>query len=233
MKLKLLFTIIISICTLSLVQAHALWLETQAIGKLNQKHSVKIFYGEYAEQTVDSVKNWYSNVKDFELYLIGPQGQKQKLEKSEKADHFEASFIPTENGTYTLSAIIPAKEAYETMRFEFSAFANVQVGNTALKNGTLPFHLQTDELNPKSGSIIQVQLLNQDQIEKDQEVIIMAPNGWTKTLKSDANGKINFKPIASGKYIIEASKTEDKKELWEGQNIEKIWKGTTLTLFVK
>lgn len=233
MNTKTLLTLLISLVSLQFASAHALWIETQTNGKLNQRQTVKVFYGEYAEGLVDPIDKWYSDVKDFDLILISPDGSKKTLEKTAATDHFEASFLPKENGKYILYVVKPAKEAYETMKFEFSATALVQVGNGSNKFNALPFHIESKVLNPKVGTDLEIQVLENGQAEKEREVIIMAPNGWTKALKSDSNGKINFKPIVPGKYIIEASKTEDRKEIWESQNIEKIWKGTTMTLFVK
>ncbi|WP_185213730.1 DUF4198 domain-containing protein [Sphingobacterium mizutaii] len=232
MNTKTLLTILISLVSLQFASAHALWIETQSNGKLNQKHTVKVFYGEYAEGMVDPVDKWYSDVKDFDLVLIAPDGNKKILEKTAATDHFEASFLPTENGSYILSVVKPAKEAYETMKFEFSSTAFVQVGSGSNSSNSLPFHVESTVLNPKLGSNLEIQVLENGQAEKEREVTIMGPEGWTKTLHTDNQGKASFKPLVKGKYIIEASRTDEKVEEWHGQKIEKIWKGSTYSIHV-
>jgi len=233
MKTKLLITLFISIIATQMSFAHALWIETSSNGSLNKKHTVKVFYGEYAEQAIDPVDKWYSDVKDFDLYLISPSGTKTKLDKKSNIDHFESEFIPSENGTYTLSIVHGAKEPYETMRFEFSSVAFVTVGKGQATSTKAPFHLKPNNSNPKVGNDLEISVLNDGLGQKETEVIIMGPEGWTKTVHSDENGKISFKPLAVGKYIIEASKTEDKAEEWDGKKIEKIWRGSTLAIQVK
>ena len=232
MKIKLFLTLIISFLTFNLTQAHALWIETSTKGQINQKHTVKVFYGEYAEQTIDPVNKWYSDLKDFELYLINPRGEKTKLEKQENTDHFISEFIPTKNGTYTLSVVHAAQEPYETMRFEFSSVAFVNIGNSEIKGNQLPFHVETTGPDLHVTSELSLKVLDNSSPQNETEVNIMGPEGWTKTLHSDKNGIVVFKPFISGKYIIEASKTDDKVEDWNGQKVEKIWRGSTLTIQV-
>lgn len=232
MNTKTLLTILISLVSFHFASAHALWIETQSNGKLNQKHTVKVFYGEYAEGLVDPIDKWYSDVKDFDLILIAPDGSKKTLEKTAATDHFEASFLPTENGNYILSVVKPAKEAYETMKFEFSSIAFVQVGKSAKTTNSLPFHLESTVLSPKVGKSLEIQVLDNGQAEKEREVVIMGPEGWTKTVHTDQEGKVSFNPLIAGKYIIEASRTDEKSEDWHGQKIEKVWKGSTYSVIV-
>lgn len=233
MKIKLILTFIISFVAAGLCQAHALWIETSSEGQLNKKHIVKVYYGEYAEQLIDSIDNWYSDVKDFEIFLTSPKGNKIKLDKQTNSDHFVSEFVPTEDGIYTISVIHGAKEAYETMRFEFSSIAFVKVGKQEGMTGEHPFHLKSLNDNEKLGSEINLAVYDNSIPQKETEVIIMGPEGWTKTLHSDASGKVSFKPFIPGKYIIEASKTDEKTENWNNQKIDKIWRGTTIAIQVK
>lgn len=233
MKTKFLLTFIITLLTAHLGHAHALWIETPSEGQLNKRHTVHVYYGEYAEQSTDPIDKWYSDVRDFELYLINPNGERTKLDKEADSDHFSSSFIPTENGTYTLSIVHGAKEAYETMRFEFSSIAFVKVGGKPLTDIKQGFHLKPLGDTQESGAEIDLAVLDHAVPQTGAEVIVMGPDGWTKTMKSDSDGKVVFKPLIPGKYIIEASRTDDKKEDWRGQKIEKIWRGSTLAIQVK
>ncbi len=233
MKIKFLFIFFISLFAIKLSNAHALWIETEAKGTINQTHSLKVFYGEYAEGLIDPIDKWYSNVKDFEIVLISPTGMKKTLDKTAAGDHYNSEFTATEKGTYTISITQPAKEPYETMRFEFSSIAFVTVSEQKTAKLDIPFYVEAKTDGVKSGSEVEITVYSKGNIAPDTEVIIMGPEGWTKTVSSDSNGKAKFKAITSGKYIIEASSTEEKTEEWEGKKIEKIWRGTTTALFIK
>ncbi len=56
--------------------AHALRIETAPVGAENKAHEIKVFYGELAEGQDEEFEKWYSDVKDFKLYLVSPSGVK-------------------------------------------------------------------------------------------------------------------------------------------------------------
>lgn len=94
---SLLFTLLAIFSTGQLF-AHALWIETNTIGKSGQQHEIKVFYGEYVNNEKEKIEKWYSDVKDFSLWLTAPGKEKVKLNTIAKDDYFSANFTPEKEG---------------------------------------------------------------------------------------------------------------------------------------
>src|SRR5690349_17315106 len=129
-KLKLLLLLIFfSIGTVQL-HAHALWIETASTGKKGQAQDVKVFYGEYASKELEETGKWYSDVKDFTLWLTVPGKEKVQLNTTAGTNFFSASFTPEEDGIYLLTVSHEAKDLGGATKYEFSSVAAVAVGKS-------------------------------------------------------------------------------------------------------
>ncbi len=223
----------LSVLSFQFSNAHALWIESAQVGKLNQSHAVKIFYGEYENQTIDKIDKWYSDVKDFKIYVISPDLKSTELIKENADDHFATSFIPTMEGTYVLKVVHPAKQPYEITAFEFSSVAQVQVGKASNFTLEQPLGIQLKSASGTVGQDVSGQVYFKKVGYADAELIIMGPQGWTKTIKTDSQGGFTFQPLIKGKYVLEVSKMDDEKQDWFGQAIEKLWRGSTCSFLVK
>lgn len=73
-----LLTLVSTLITCNLF-AHALWIETNATGKTGQTQEVRLYFGEYAQNERDELSKWRSDLKDLTLWLINPDGTKEKL----------------------------------------------------------------------------------------------------------------------------------------------------------
>jgi len=229
--LKLMITLV-AIFTSKMVFAHALWIETAAIGAKNKAHEVKIYYGEYSHSLIEPVEKWYSDVKAFKLFLISPDQQKTEIKTTAHSDYFSATFNPTQLGTYILAIEHPAKEAYQTTAFEFTAIAKVQVGKQTETKAALPLSIHLEPRDYQVGDFIHAQIKRNDLVLPQAEVEVVMPDGWVKSFKTDEKGLISFKTLVKGKYLLEVTDTEDKKTDWFGKSIEKIWRANTSVFFV-
>ncbi|GAA4807857.1 hypothetical protein GCM10023231_41390 [Olivibacter ginsenosidimutans] len=90
--------LLLALITLNIYQlsAHALWIETAQTGKTGQLQTVKLFFGEYAEGERDEIAKWNSDLASLELWLIKPDGQKEKLSTEARTSFLQASFTPGE-----------------------------------------------------------------------------------------------------------------------------------------
>src|SRR5690606_22677803 len=223
--------LIILLVTLGFIQfsyGHALWIQTKSQSKINQTHEVKIFYGEFESQEFDEVDKWYSDVKDFKLYLVLPNGESKELQTTADKNCFTANFSPEEEGLYTLHIAHPAKEMYEGRRFDFSSTAFVSVGNKAsISKIESPFYIQTTTNSVNAGQAVEATVFVDQKPADNIEVQIIRADGWIKTVKTDKQGKISFDSDWKGNYILEASQTVDKKDQWDGKQMNSIWRGTT------
>lgn len=59
--------------------AHALWIETHTQGQLNKPQEVNIFDGEFANNEREINSNWYSDLRNFTLWLYESGEEPQRL----------------------------------------------------------------------------------------------------------------------------------------------------------
>lgn len=230
LKLVILFC---SILTCKMVSAHALWIETAALGTKSEEQEVRIYYGEYSQGLIEPLDKWYSDLKDFKIYVLSPSLKKTELMKTALSDYYKASFMPTEEGTYILFIEHPAKDPYITTAFEFLAIAKVQVGHITSTPIGLSLNIDLDPKNYKVGDTINVKITRNDTVFANAEVEVVLPDGWARKFKTDKTGTISFNSPVKGKYLLEVTDTEDRKTNWFGITIDKIWRANTFVIFVK
>lgn len=233
MKTVKLIITLFAILASKLVSAHALWIETAAVGTKGKQQEVTIYYGEYSHNIIEPLDKWYSDVKDFKIYVISPSLKKTEISKTARTDSYTATFTPTEDGTYVLFIEHPAKEPYKTTAFEFLAIAKVKVGNSSSTKVDLPLAIDLEPKNYVVGDIVHAKVMRKNEVFVNTEVEVIQPDGWVKKLKTDDLGIITFKIPVTGKYLLEVTDTEDKNTEWFGKSIEKIWRANTIVLFVK
>jgi len=232
MKTVKLIITLLTVLTSKMVTAHALWIETNSSGTINNTHEITIYYGEYSQGLVEPFDKWYSDVNDFKIYVISPTQKKTEISKAALADSYRATFTPTENGTHIIYIDHSAKDTYQTTAYEFLAMAKVHVGNNSLIQVDLPLAIDLESNNFKVGDIVTAKVTRNAKVFANVEVEIVLPDGWVKKVKSDDQGLISFKIPVKGKYLFEVTDTENKNSNWFGKNIDNIWRANTLVLFV-
>ncbi|MFB6457847.1 hypothetical protein ACE38W_21430 [Chitinophaga sp. Hz27] len=223
---KLLFSALLCCCMHTLF-AHALWIETIATGKKGQAQEVKIFLGEYADNERDSISNWFSNMKEFSLYLITPDGVKQKLDCVPAGDHFRATFTPATDGAYVLYVDHTVKEVYGESKIHYYAQGIVRV-NTSKGLDNLHQNdfvlIEQPSKAPKINVPLQVALSHKTKKElPDAALTVQSPQGWTKKIKPLVGESYSFIPAWQGRYLLEGTFTENETGLHEGKPYQRIW----------
>lgn len=203
------------------MHAHTVWIETNPTARANKPHEVKVFFGEPDSPTF--TEKWFSNIKDLELVLTHPSGRREILSKTQKESHYVAFFTPSEKGIYTLSVNHLVKDTFKEMKITYQSVAFVSVGkpeNKELILGDLPLQLSFDTEIPKVNGTKIFKVLKEGNVAGKERVSITSQNGWAMAYRSDSNGKIKFKPLWKGKYLVEYSWS--KKE--EGEHHGKAYK---------
>lgn len=230
---SLLLTIVSILWGLS-ATAHALWIQSSPFAVKNKAHDVKIYYGEYASNEIESIDKWYSDVKDFKVVLITPSQRKVELPKQPFQDHFQSSFIPEEDGVYQLSIVHAAKDLGGNTKYEFSSTALVAVGeNNRQELSKLPFCIEIQPKVFQQGEFVDALVLQQGNPVHKGELLVMSPEGWSKTFKTDENGKVQLPVMWPGLYVLEASVTKEEAGRWHGKDFKRTWYGTTTSIEVK
>jgi len=232
MKTKLSLLLFFLAFNLSNVFSHALWIETASTGKKGQPQEVKIFFGEYEANEPDSTAKWFSNLKEFKLVLIAPNGTTKVLTASPDLHFYKASFTPDQNGTYKLSVVHEVADIYEKGKLMYYAFADVAIGKTKLNTGfpaNAALTIRPDQSVLKVGESSTNQLIYDKKPFTKQKITLVNPERKVIPTETDADGKFIFKPEAKGNYFLEAF-TEDKTSgKLNGKDYEKVWHLVTYT----
>ena len=216
--------------------AHALWIETNTVGKAGQKQLVKIIYSEPNDKP-EKLAAWYSDVKEFQLWLTTPDKQKVKLTTVAGTDHYTSEFTPEKDGVYTLSISKAAKELGGSTIYQFNASAIVKVGkslagNDAAFNGNEIKVFADASKAFKVNQPFSLTTILKDKPAEKLHVGIASPSGWNKNVSSNENGVAEFTPIWPGTYKIEASGSETATGDHFGKPYKSIWRCATLLVDV-
>ncbi|MCF0070196.1 DUF4198 domain-containing protein [Dyadobacter sp. CY261] len=228
---KQLIIIAFLLCCSAQLFAHALWIQTASKGKAGQKQAVKIIYAEPGDKP-EELGEWYSDVKDFELWLVAPDHKRTKLATIAADDHFAAEFTPDQQGVYTLSVGHTAKELGGTTVYQFNASALVSVGKADAGNSsaanTNELHIFADPLKAhKVNSPLDLRGLFKNNGSEKLYVTIAAPSGWSKQISTDEKGLAEFVPLWPGIYFIEVSKSWKDSGTHNGKEYKAFWRSAT------
>lgn len=217
--------------------AHALWIETSGTGKVGKPQSVKVFYGEFAENERDSVTKWYSDVRDFTLWVVGPDQQKMQLTLVPGTNFYEGTFTPDKEGNYTLQVSHEARELGGTTKYHFLANTSVQVGKPgqSLGKSTNILNISTDltAAPAKANHVVKLKADLNNAAASGKTVSVFSPAGWSKELKTNENGIAEFIPLWPGRYVVEVSDMDKTAGTHYGKDFTATWKGATYSFEVK
>ncbi|WP_200977551.1 DUF4198 domain-containing protein [Echinicola sp. 20G] len=233
MKFSLLLALALFV-NLGCAMAHALWIETEVVGKKGQQQEVKIFYGEYAEGMIEKVGDWYSDVKEFELWLIDPAGNKTALKTTEGEDHFTAYFTPEMDGVYRLQIGHSAKDLGGDYIYQFNTASQVWVGKgqpTVKEETATDLALILTAQKEKSlKTPLEFKVLFKGEPQEGVSVSVVSPTGWAKTYETDEEGNVTVETPWKGQYIIEATDTEETSGEHYGAAYNFIWRCATQSI---
>jgi hypothetical protein len=222
--------------SVSKLDAHAIWIETSTTGKVGQTQDVKVFLGEYADNERDSISHWFSNMKDFALYLVAPDGTKKKLDCTANGNYFNAKFTPEVAGTYTLTIDHTVKDVYGGTKLRYSALGIVKVNQSAgmenAKQHTALALLAADKKH-KINTAENVRLSFNNTTPAGSAVTVQSPEGWSKKFHANTNGDITFSPFWPGRYLLEGTFTEKESGTHEGTAFTSVWHCVTYCMDVE
>lgn len=242
MKKALFFTLTL---LLSLnASAHFMWVETNPTAKLNQKHEVKVFFGEYTYGVQEKVSGEaFEKMKHFEVWAISPSGEKTKLEMTPGELFYTGWFSPKSNGTYTIALNNNKIDVIDYTQYDFGIFkthyhstAKVLVGNSSQK---------TAAVNPEGITLVDVtakdhkenneavfQVLYKGQPLKEKEVTVFISDLWSKKVYTDEKGEIKFSLPWKTKYIMEVTHKEEVPGKYNNEDYQFVWHCATYAILL-
>jgi hypothetical protein len=218
--------------TLGWSHAHALYIDTETHGKAGKEQEVKIYYSEFADGKVEKIADWYSDVKDFQLWLVHPDGKKTTLATTAHEDHFTAHFTPESKGTYRLEISHTAEDPGESTAYQFNTFAHVYVGK---KIAELPLtangpelYLLEKPLAKKNAQTKTFVTYFKGQPTAGVTATLFLPSGETKEVVSNENGLVEVELPRKGTYFIEATTYhEEEAGRTKKAPYESVWRCAT------
>lgn len=225
--------------------AHFFWVETNPNGKVNQKHEVKVFFGEYTYGVTEKVgEEAFNNVKNFTLWAVAPNGEKTKLETTAGDLFYSASFVPKTNGTYTIIVDNDKIDVLDYTQYNFGIFKTHYHCLTKVEVGAAPS--ETAAINPQGITIVDVskkpalengevtlRILYKGAVAKEKEVDVFVKDLWTKKITTDADGLIKLNLPWNTKYIVEVSQKEEVPGKYNGKDYQFIYHSSTYTILLK
>ncbi|WP_057939409.1 hypothetical protein [Algoriphagus resistens] len=225
-NLKFLYLTIMFFMIVAGVQAHALWIHTSSKAKKGEEHPYRIYYADYHENAIEPVANWYSDVKEFELWLISPSGKKTKLEPTATDEYFRGAFVPEEDGEYRLEISHTADPGESKTAYQFNAYAQIWVGK-----GKSKANVENDLALIKGQKSSEYEVLFKGNPLPDGELLVLGPDAKTQELKTGKNGKTGIDLSETGIYFAEATHTEKLPEN-DPSGLKAIWRCATQAIEV-
>ncbi len=231
---KLLFLLLL-LSPLHQVYSHYLWIETPTQALLNKQQTVKIKYGEFAYNEVEETSTAvFLKVKDFELWLIDPDGEKKELKTVAKNDHYEAVFTPKKAGSYTLYLDNKKMEVVDSSQYNFGIYkpqyhatAKINVGKNYNTNHITNLDgleiLETATTNRQI--TLQVRFKNLPLVKS--KVMLFFKDGWSKEVETDENGAITFTLPWQTSYAVEVIHIDKTPGTFNQIPYEFIWNCAT------
>lgn len=211
--------------------AHYMWLETNPAGKSGQKQEIRVYFGEYTYGLEEKVNGEaFAKMKNFEVWVTGPDGQKNKVEVKPAENYYTGWFTPKANGIYTVMLNNNNIDVIDYTQYDFGIFkthyhstAKVAVGNTTgvTKADNANGLSVTDASKNTKETILKVYYKGQP--VKDTEVTVFVADQWSKKLTTDANGEVKFNLPWDTKYVVEVTKKEEVPGKYNGKDYQFVW----------
>ncbi len=215
--------------------AHYMWIETVPTGKLNKEHQIKVRFGEYTYGVLEKVDgDAFKGVSEFTVWIIAPNGQKKELTLTPGADFYAGTFVPSENGTYTVVLDNKNMKVLDYTEYDFGIFkpqyhakARIVVGETIAPLATSnPEGIEivdlTDKTYAKADEVV-LQLLYKGKPLAKNELSVYQADMWSKKLTTDEEGKVSFKLPWNTQYTVEATYNEEVPGNFKGLDYGFVW----------
>lgn len=222
--------------------AHYMWVETNPTGKQGQKQEVKVYFGEYTYGLEEEVGGEaFAKMKDFEVWVVSPDGQKAKLEVKPGKKFYSGWFTPKANGIYTVALNNNKIDVIDYTQYNFGIFkthyhstAKVAVGttlaNTAAVNQDGLSIVEVAKTGKGKNEETVLQVMYKGQPSKETEITVFVADQWSKKMMTDANGQIKFALPWNTKYVIEATKKEEVPGKYNGKDYQFVWHCATYSM---
>lgn len=192
-------------------QAHEIWIERDG-----GTGPVRVSFGEPAQEVLDHGEDELHRLKDFDLF--GAEGKAGK---------------PVRQGEQLVAPLAGAGDAwlFDDNVFEpWQGEAGYESVTYYARAGRQSTRSRLDfELVPVQAGGDALTVLFRGKPLADAEVTVIDPQKWSKTLKSDAQGRITLPALRDGRHIVVVSHKEPVKQQIAGKPVALMHHISTLT----
>ncbi|MBW3520383.1 DUF4198 domain-containing protein [Flavobacterium sp. NKUCC04_CG] len=215
--------------------SHYLWIETPAQTAQNKQQIIKVKYGEFAYNEIEEASNAaFLKVKDFELWLIDPDGEKKELKTIANGDHYEAVYTPKKAGTYIVYLDNKKMEIVDSTQYNFGIYkpqyhakAKINVG----KSNKSDHHTNHDGLEIIETASVNQQITLQVRFKNlpltKSKVMVFFKDGWSKEQETDEKGEITLTLPWQTSYAVEVIHIDKTPGTFNQLPYEFIWNCAT------
>lgn len=176
--------------------AHMLWLEGDATAS-------KLYFGEYGENLREISPGKLDNIVTPVITIVDATGAEKPVTSNRNSNYYA---IPG-GATVLVQAL---RQPIRTPQGDKPAsaqrgFLYARQG----KGGNLPLDIQQD------ADKLRLSFMGKPLAKA--EIVLVAPNGWEKPLRTDENGEVNFSLPGPGLYVAEAKHKENRSGEFEGK----------------
>lgn len=183
---------------------HTVWIQAPTKAKLGKPQDIKVFFGEYTWEQPTATAKWFSDINTYKLMVHAPDGTIAEIEEKRQDSFFyAASFVPTQNGTYTFWLEHEVKGIHKDKKLTYTTAAIMEVSDakkTKVILGNAPYQLQiTNSKKPK-----QIVYLVDGKPAPGQTLeIIKEGSKEALTVTTNDKGELQFPKKWKGNFLIE------------------------------
>ncbi len=237
-------------------RAHFVWLEADATAPAETGQPFKIYFGEYSEFLHEESGGRLDSIDGVTLRIQDPKKGKTDVPLKKQINHFSgvvSSCVPGRNAVVAEQAKAPVQDLrkhelgiVKPMFYARTYFVCMEEGrvheherdqSTPLDLDMIPLtkgmNLATGRVSHVPGGEIVVKAFFKGQPLPGTQVLVHAPIGWDKELKTDAEGIVAFTPLWPGRYVLEMIHVEKVPGEYEGKSYEALRHRSTLALQVR
>lgn len=204
MHIKSLFISALLLGSTTLAQAHMVWLE-------RTQNTVNAYFGEFAAGELETQEG---SLKNFANAAVTQQDS--TLKGTAQPDHFSY-----------------ATKSPADVRFSADLLHGDMLAQFRAKNGRSDMKAVSElEIVPAATNHNQFVIYFQGKPLAQQEVVIFAPNKWSKTYYSNDKGEFSVETPWTGQYVIEAGKQVDEPGKYEQKEYKNRYMDATLSFNV-
>ncbi len=184
--------------------AHAIWIEKGSEPQLN------VFFGEYGDGIREKSGGKLDDVNGLEGWVLDAKGNKQAAQIETGSDRFIIK--GDASGAIVQNMRVPVKDMTKYNIGIAKPFYYARLAAASDSSPILPLDMLASADQKSAQVFFEGKPLAQE------KVIVTAPNGWSREIKTDDEGRIALDLPWAGLYVLEVIHSVEKKGSYEGKD---------------